>query len=81
MILHLVLIRLKNVMGIPWRQEKLWVMQVVFRCTCDISKDTIYFYFERLVEQAFDLSMTKRSILSISARNYDSVGLFSRITI
>ena len=27
-----------------------------------ISKDTINFYFERLVEEAFDLPMTKRSI-------------------
>ena len=29
-----------------------------------ISKDKINFFFERLVEEAFDLPMTKRSILT-----------------
>ena len=47
----------------------------------DISKGSINFNFERLVEEAFDLPMTKRSILSISARIYDPLGLLSPITI
>ena len=55
----------KKVLGLAW----------------DISTDTINFYFERLVEEAFDLPMTKRFILSISARIYDRLGLFSSITI
>ena len=55
----------KKVLGLAW----------------DISTDTINFYFERLVEEAFDLPMTKRSILSVSARIYDRLGLFSSITI
>ena len=47
----------------------------------DISKDTVNFYFERLVEEAFNLPTAKRSILSISARIYDTSGLVSPITI
>ena len=47
------------------------VEKKVFGLAWDISKDTIKFYFERLVEEAFDLPVTKRSIRSISARIYD----------
>ena len=35
------------------------------------------FCFEHLVEKAFDLPMTNRSNLSISARIYDPLGLLS----
>ena len=47
----------------------------------DISKDTINFYFEHLVEEAFDLPVTKRPILSISAKIYGLLGLLSPIKI
>ena len=47
----------------------------------DISKDTIDFYFEHLVEEAFVLPMTKRLILSISTRICDPLGLLFPITI
>ena len=55
----------KKVLGLSW----------------DISKDSINFYFEHLKEEAFDLPMTKRSILSISAKIYDPLELLSPVTI
>ena len=57
------------------------VKKKVLSLNWDISKDTINFYFENLVEEAFDLPMTKRSILSISARIYDPLGLLSPTSI
>ena len=52
-----------------------------FGLAWDISKDKINFYSERFVEEAFDLPVTKRLILSISTRIYDPLGLLSPITI
>ena len=56
-------------------QKKVWDLAWV------ISNNAINFYFERLVEEVFDLPMTTRSILSISARIYDPLELLSPITI
>ena len=47
----------------------------------DLSADTITFYFDELVNEAFSLPMTKRSILKISAKIFDPLGLTSPITI
>ena len=47
----------------------------------DISKDTINFYIEPLVEEAFNLPMAKISVLNISARTDDTLGFLSPITI
>ena len=47
----------------------------------DILKDTINLYFEHLLKKAFDLPMTKRSIISISVKICDPLGLLSPITI
>ena len=56
-------------------KKKVWGLAWV------ISNNAINFYFERLVEEVFDLPMTTRSILSISARIYDPLELLSPITI
>ena len=55
----------KKVLGINW----------------DLSADTIIFYFDELVYEAFSLPMTKRSISKISAKIFDPLGLTSPITI
>ena len=47
----------------------------------DLKKDEIIFYFDELVNEAFTLPMTKRSILKISAKIFDPIGLISPITI
>ena len=47
----------------------------------DLSADTIIFYFDELVNEAFLLPMTKRSILKVSAKIFDPLGLTSPITI
>ena len=48
----------------------------------DLKADTIIFYFDELVNEAFSLLMTKRSILKISsARIFDRLGFSSTITI
>ena len=47
----------------------------------DLSADTVIFYFDELVNEAFSLPMTKRSILKISAKIFDPLGLTSPITI
>ena len=43
----------------------------------DLAADTIIFYFDELVNEAFSLPMTKRSILKISAKIFDPLGLTS----
>ena len=55
------------------------VEKKVLGLTWDISKDSIIFYFEQLLNEAFDLPMTKRSILSISAKIYDPWGCFLQL--
>ena len=47
----------------------------------DLEADTIIFYFDELVNEAFSLPMTKRSILKISPKVFDPLGLLSPITI
>ena len=47
----------------------------------DLEADTIIFYFDELVNEAFLLPMTKRSILKISAKIFDPLGLISPISI
>ena len=47
----------------------------------DLVADTIIFDFDELVNEAFSLPMTKRSILKISAKIFDPLGLTSPITI
>ena len=47
----------------------------------DLAADTIIFYFDELVNEAFSLPMTKRPILKISAKIFDPLGLTSPITI
>ena len=47
----------------------------------DLAADTIVFYFDELVNEAFSLPMTKRSILKINAKLSDPLGLTSPITI
>ena len=47
----------------------------------DLEADTIIFYFDELVNEAFSLPMTKRSILKISAKIFDPLGLISPISI
>ena len=47
----------------------------------DLAADTIIFYFDELVNEAFPLPMTKRSILKISAKIFDPLGFTSPITI
>ena len=41
----------------------------------DLAADTITFYFDQLVNEAFSLPMTKRSILKTSAKMFDPLGL------
>ena len=72
---NLVQLREKSFGGIKRTVSDICVEKKVLDLTWDISKDTIDFHFERLVEEAFDLPMTKRSILSISARIYGPSGL------
>ena len=47
----------------------------------DLKADTITFYFDELVNEAFSLPMTKRSILNIIAKMFDPLGFTSPITI
>ena len=47
----------------------------------DLEDDTIIFYFDELVNEAFLLLMTKRSILKISAKIFEPLGLISPISI
>ena len=47
----------------------------------DLAADRIIFYLDELVNEAFSLSMTKRSILKISAKIFHPLGLISPITI
>ena len=55
----------RRVLGIKW----------------DLAADTIIIYFDELVNEAFLLPITKRSILKISAKIFDPLGLTSPITI
>ena len=65
--------------GIKEIASEVCVEKKVLGLAWDISKDTINFCFEHLVEEAFDLQMTNRSNLSISARIYEPLGLLSNI--
>ena len=47
----------------------------------DLEADTLIFHFDELVDEAFSLPMTKRSILKISAKIFDPLGLISPISI
>ena len=47
----------------------------------DLADDKIIFYFDELVNEAFSLTMTERSILKISANISGPLGLTSPITI
>ena len=47
----------------------------------DLAADTIIYYFDELVNEAFSLPLTKRSILKIRAKISDPLGLTSPITI
>ena len=53
----------------------------VLGITWDLATDTIIFYFDELVNEAFSLPMTKRSTLKISGKIFDPLGLTSPITI
>ena len=53
----------------------------VLGITWDLAADTIIFYFDELVSEVFSLPMTKRSILKISGKIFDPLGLTSPITI
>ena len=57
------------------------IIREVLCINLDLSADTIIFYFDELVNEAFSLPMTKRSILKISAKIFDPLGLTSPITI
>ena len=78
--MNLVELKEKIYEGIKEIVAGLCVEKKVLGLTWDISKDTINFCFEHLVEEAFELPMTNRSILSISARIYDRLGLLPNIT-
>ena len=56
-------------------------MRKVLGITWDFAADTIIFCFDELVSEAFSLPMTKRSILKISGKIFDPLGLTSPITI
>ena len=53
----------------------------VLGITWDIKSDEIIFDFSDLVAEAFERIITKRSILSISSKLFDPLGLLSPITI
>ena len=53
----------------------------VFGINWDLEADTIIFSFDELVNEAFSLPITKRSILKISAKIFDPRGLISPISI
>ena len=53
----------------------------VLGITWDIKSDEIIFDFSDLVAEAFERIITKRSILSVSSKLFDPLGLLSPITI
>ena len=53
----------------------------VLGINCDLAAETIIFDSDELVNEIFSLPMTKRSILKVSAKIFDPLGLTSPITI